>query len=396
MATIRIGISGWRYEPWRGSFYPADLPQRSELAYASHVLPVIEINGSFYSLQRPESYARWYEETPPGFVFTVKAPRYITHMRRLREVEEPLANFFASGLFNLEDKLGPILWQFPPNFKYDRARMEPFLELLPHDTAAASVMARKRSAWMKGRTCLAAGAQRPVRHAIEIRHESFLEPSFIELLRAHDVALVIAETARHWPMTHDITADFVYMRLHGDQELYRSGYGDKALERWARRIRAWSSGSEPEDAHKVLQKKPSSAGPRDVYCFFDNTDVKLRAPFDAQTLMRNLGLTPGSPQSAQDRRRVPVSPGQGVAARARAKSGRQGTKAAPGARATVGGKATPGARAAIGEKAARASIGRKATAGTKEAAGAKPVRAAKAMSASSARARTGPQARLRP
>jgi uncharacterized protein YecE (DUF72 family) len=306
MATIRIGISGWRYQPWRGSFYPAFLPQRCELAYASRVLPIIEINGSFYSLQRPESYARWYAETPPNFIFSVKAPRYITHMRRLREIEEPVANFFASGIFNLQEKLGPILWQFPPNFRYDRERMEPFLELLPHDTQAASVVARKRSAWMKGRTRLTLEAKRELRHAIEVRHDSFLNPSFIELLRDHDVALVIAETARRWPMTHDITADFVYMRLHGDKELYRSGYGDKALERWAHRIRAWSRGAEPGDAHKILQKKPPAAKSRDVYCFFDNTDVKLRAPFDAQTLMRKLGLIPGSPPAPSGHRRAPA------------------------------------------------------------------------------------------
>ena len=293
-ATIRIGISGWLYRPWRGKFYPAGLPQRRELEYASRVFPVIEINGSFYSLQRPESYARWYAETPPHFVFSVKAPRYITHIRRLHEVEEPVANFFASGLFNLAEKLGPILWQFPPSFKYDRERMESFLELLPHDTQAASVRARKHSAWMEGRTCLSIDSNRELRHAIEIRHDSFLDPSFIELLRDHNVALVIAETARRWPMTHDITADFVYMRLHGDKELYRSGYSDKALEHWARRIRAWSAGSEPKDAQKVLKKKPPTAKERDVYCFFDNTDVKLRAPVDAQTLMRKLDLAPGS------------------------------------------------------------------------------------------------------
>jgi uncharacterized protein YecE (DUF72 family) len=218
MARIRIGISGWRYKPWRGVFYPTELPQRAELHYASRIVSTIEINGSFYSLQRPESYARWYAETPDDFMFTVKGPRYITHMRRLREVEEPLANFLASGLFNLADKLGPILWQFPPNFKYDRTRMQPFLALLPHDTAAARAIARGRSAaFMKGRTRLPAGGQRVLRHAVEIRHESFLEPSFIDLLRKHNVALVIAETARQRPMTYDITADFVYMRLHGDK-----------------------------------------------------------------------------------------------------------------------------------------------------------------------------------
>ena len=281
MARIRIGISGWRYKPWRGTFYPSDLPQHAELRYASSILPVIEINGSFYSLQRPSSYAQWYEQTPRDFLFTVKGPRYITHMRRLKQVEAPLANFFASGLFNLRDKLGPILWQFPPTFKYDRERMATFLELLPHDTQAALKLARKRDAWMKGRTRLAIDRRRALRHAIEIRHESFIDPSFIELLRDHNVALVIAETARKWPMPLDITADFVYMRLHGDKELYRSGYSDKSLERWAKRIRAWHGGA------------GARGKARDVYCFFDNTDVKLRAPFDAQSLMLKLGLKPG-------------------------------------------------------------------------------------------------------
>ena len=290
MNRIRIGVSGWRFPPWRGVFYPTDLPQRAELHYASRVMSTIEINGSFYALQRPESYARWYEETPEDFMFTVKAPRYITHMRRLRGIEEPLANFLASGLFNLRAKLGPILWQFPPNFKYDRARMEPFLALLPHDTEAARAIARRRSAWMKGRTRLATGELRVLRHAIEIRHESFLDPSFIDLLREHNVALVVAETARRWPMAQDVTADFVYIRLHGDKELYRSGYQDKALTRWARRIHAWHRGSEPADAQRIGTKTAPRAKSRDVYCFFDNTDVKLRAPRDAQTLMGKLGI----------------------------------------------------------------------------------------------------------
>jgi len=291
MASIRIGISGWQYKPWRGVFYPPDLPQRAELQYASRKLSSIEINGSFYALQRPESYARWYAETPADFVFTVKGPRFITHMRRLREVEEPLANFLASGLFNLRDKLGPILWQLPPNFKYERARIAAFLALLPHDTDAARTIARKRStAFMKGRTCLATGATRALRHAMEIRHESFLEPSFVALLREYNVALVIAETARRWPMAHDISADFVYMRLHGDKQLYRSGYQDAALTRWARRIRAWHRGSQPGDAQRISEHKAPKAKSRDVYCFFDNTDVKLRAPRDAQTLMKKLGL----------------------------------------------------------------------------------------------------------
>jgi uncharacterized protein YecE (DUF72 family) len=289
MAIIRIGISGWRYQPWRGTFYPQGLPQQRELAYAAGLLPVIEINGSFYSLQRPASYASWYADTPRDFVFAVKAPRYITHIRRLREVQAPIANFLASGLFNLRHKLGPLLWQFPPTFKYDQERMARFLELLPQDTEAALALARKRDAFMKGRTRLAIDAHRRMRHAIEVRHDSFMVPAFIEQLRRHNVALVIAETARRWPMAHDITADFLYMRLHGDKQLYKSGYSDKALDKWARRIAAWHRGTEPRDAQKVAAGKPPRK-PRDVYCFFDNTDVKLRAPFDAQALAGKLGV----------------------------------------------------------------------------------------------------------
>jgi uncharacterized protein YecE (DUF72 family) len=292
MATTRVGISGWRYAPWRGSFYPKDLPQRAELEYASAHLPVIEINGSFYSLQRPQSYASWYADTPEDFVFAVKGPRYITHMKRLRDIEIPLANFLASGVFNLKDKLGPFLWQFPPNFKYDGERFETFLGMLPRDTEEAADIARKRDAWLRDRSQLKPDANRPLRHAVEIRNETFLDPAFVDQLRKHNVALVIAETARRWPMTQDITADFVYLRLHGDKELYRSGYSDKSLERWAERIRAWQKGTEPTDAQKISAKKPPNRKPRDVYCFFDNTDVKLRAPFDAQTLMRKLGMPP--------------------------------------------------------------------------------------------------------
>ena len=290
MATTRVGISGWRYPPWRGTFSPADLPQRAELEFASSHVPVIEINGSFYSLQRPESYTSWYGETPQDFVFTIKAPRYITHIRRLKDVEAPVANFLASGLFNLKEKIGPILGQFPPTFKYDAERFKSFLKLLPHDTDEAADRAAQCDAWMKSRCQLKADASRPMRHAIEIRHASFLVPEFVDQLREHNVALVIAETARKWPMTQDITADFVYMRLHGDTEIYKSGYTDKSLDRWAERVRCWQEGTEPEDAEKVSPKKAPTSGPRDVYCFFDNTDVKLRAPFDAQSLMRRLGI----------------------------------------------------------------------------------------------------------
>jgi uncharacterized protein YecE (DUF72 family) len=285
---IRIGISGWRYTPWRGDFYPESLPQRLELAYASRLLPTIEINGSFYSLQRPEYYAHWFEETPPDFEFAVKGPRFITHMKRLKDVRAPLANFLASGVFNLRHKLGPVLWQFPPQMRFDHGRFAAFLEILPVDTAAALRLARGRDARLKGRARLAIDAVRPLRHAMEIRHPSFLDPEFVQLLRAHNVALVIAETAQRFPMPQDITADFVYVRLHGDKQLYQSGYSDRALERWAERLRVWHEGADI-DGNKILEMR-TSGRPRDVYCYFDNTDVKLRAPVDAQALMRKLGL----------------------------------------------------------------------------------------------------------
>jgi uncharacterized protein YecE (DUF72 family) len=285
---IRIGISGWRYTPWRGVFYPESLPQRLELAYASRLLQTIEINGSFYSLQRPEYYAQWFDETPPDFEFAVKGPRFITHMKRLKDVRTPLANFFASGVFNLRHKLGPVLWQFPPRMRFNRERFAEFLDLLPMDTAAALRLARSRDYRLKGRARLAIDASRPLRHAFEIRHESFLDPEFIALLRARNVALVIAETAQRWPMPHDMTADFVYVRLHGDKRLYQSGYSDRALDRWAQKITAWHAGREAEGMKIAPPLK--RANPRDVYCYFDNTDVKLRAPVDARALTRKLGL----------------------------------------------------------------------------------------------------------
>jgi uncharacterized protein YecE (DUF72 family) len=288
VATIRVGISGWRYKPWRGTFYPEDLRQDDELRYAASHFSSIEINGSFYSLQRPSNYEEWYRTTPDDFVFGVKGSRYITHMLKLRNAETPLANFFASGLFRLREKLGPMLWQFPPNFRYDRERMARFFSLLPHDTKQALALARKRDARLKGRAALAIDAARRIRHAVEIRHESFCDASFITLLREHNVALVVAETAKRWPMLHDVTADFMYLRLHGDKELYRSGYSDRALQRWAERIAAWHRGGEPADAQKIVAGKPPGRARRDIFCYFDNTDVKLRAPFDAQTLMKKL------------------------------------------------------------------------------------------------------------
>lgn len=289
MTLVRIGISGWRYEPWRKVFYPDDLAQHRELEFASRAFPTIEINGSFYSLQSPASYAAWHEATPESFVFSVKAPRYITHILRLKNVERPLANFFASGLFNLRGKLGPILWQFPPSMHYDAERFGEFFALLPRNTRDALALARRREPRMHGRSCLRIDAHRPLRHAIEIRHPSFATPEFISQLRKARIALVVADTAGKWPYLEDVTADFMYLRLHGDRELYASGYTEAALERWADRIRAWSSGRQPHDARRAGAAVTCTSRKRDVFCYFDN-DVKVRAPFDADRLMRKLGI----------------------------------------------------------------------------------------------------------
>ncbi len=231
-----------------------DLAQKNELPYAASKLPIIEINGTFYSLQRPSSFQQWYEQTPENFIFSVKGPRYITHMRRLKDVATPLANFLASGVLGLKEKLGPILWQFPPQQRFDEPRFATFFEMLPHDTQAAARIARKCDERMKNRSLLKIDKKRPLRHAVEIRHESFLDEAFITLLRKHNIALVVAETARKWPMTHDVTADFVYMRLHGDKELYRAGTV-------TRRYRDGPAASKPgtEDLNRKMRNGSASA-----------------------------------------------------------------------------------------------------------------------------------------
>jgi uncharacterized protein YecE (DUF72 family) len=281
-SKIRIGISGWQYRPWRGSFYPKKLVRRNELLCAAGIFDSIEINGTFYSLQRLSTFSRWAAETPGDFLFAVKGPRHITHIRRLKEVQTPLANFFASGLLRLGPKLGPILWQFPPNFRFDPERMEAFLEMLPRDFHSASLLARKRDERIIKTAAIKSTAEGPLRHAIEIRHASFVTPEFIKLLRAYGVALVCADTVE-WPHLMDLTADFIYCRLHGSEELYASGYDDRALDIWAARVAAWARGSEPSDAERVIQRDAPKRGTRDVFVYFDN-DAKVRAPFDAQGL----------------------------------------------------------------------------------------------------------------
>jgi len=292
---IRIGISGWRYPPWRKKFYPEQLTQAKELHFASRALPTIEINGSFYSLQRPSSYKNWYEDTPDGFVFSMKAPRYITHILRLNDVEKPIANFLASGIFHLKEKLGPILWQFPPSFKFDPELFESFLKLLPHDTETALKMAQEREERMHGKEFLQIDEKRPMRHAVEIRHDSFIDEAFIKLLRKYKVAFVIADTAKRWPEKEDVTANFVYIRLHGEEELYLSNYVNSAIHDWGRRIRAWNEGQQPDDADLISSAPPPERKSRDVFCYFDNTD-KVNAPFNARRLLQQFDLEEGLEQ----------------------------------------------------------------------------------------------------
>jgi uncharacterized protein YecE (DUF72 family) len=276
--TIRIGISGRTYAPWRAVFYPKGLPQKRELEYATSQFNSLEINGTFYGMQRPDVFGDWADRAPDGFVFAVKAPRFITHIRRLREVATPLANFIASGLLRLGPKLGPILWQFPPNFRFDAERIEAFLKLLPHDTKSAARYGRKHDGRLKARAWLKVDQERPMRHALEIRNETFRDRAFIDLLRKYDVALVCADTVE-WPRLMDLTSDFVYCRLHGSEELYASGYDDKSLDEWAARVATWARGGEPSDIERVGGRGRK----RDVFVYFDN-DMKARAPVDAHAL----------------------------------------------------------------------------------------------------------------
>lgn len=299
--SIRIGISGWTYPPWRGgTFYPKKWPHHRELEYASRQVKSIEINGSFYSLQRPESYQAWYEATPDDFVFSVKGGRFITHMRQLRDVEIPLANFFASGVLGLREKLGPFLWQLPPRLKYDKAKLETFFKLLPRTTTAAAKLARKHDHHPGRHVLTEAGRPRPMRHALEVRHESFMVDEFVSLLRKHDIALVVADTAGKWPFMEDVTSDFVYVRLHGDEELYASGYTDAALKEWARKVRAWSKGGVPSRSKLNAPRAELRAEGRDVYVYFDN-DVKVHAPFDAISLACRLHVGPRSAKLTEKR-----------------------------------------------------------------------------------------------
>jgi len=270
VSRFYIGTSGWAYPRWRGDFYPQGLVHRRELEYLSQHTTSAEINGSFYSLQRPTSYAAWREQVPDDFVFAVKGGRYITHLKRLRDVESALANFFASGVLALPPKLGPFLWQLPARQPYDARLLEAFFALLPRTTAEAEQLAARHDGKLKDdRALTCASSYLPLRHALEPRHESFLAPEAAELLQRHGIAMVWADSAGRWPELDRDTASFRYVRLHGDTELYASGYGAAALDRWATRCRTWAVGG------------------KDVYVYFDN-DALGFAPHDAVGLLDRL------------------------------------------------------------------------------------------------------------
>jgi uncharacterized protein YecE (DUF72 family) len=241
----------------------------------------VEINGTHYSLQKPKVFQAWYDATPPGFIFSLKGSRFITHLKQLKDVEVPLANFFASGVLLLREKLGPFLWQFSPRFRFRPERMEAFFKMLPRNSEAAARLARKHDPRVDP-ACTRPCGKRTLRHCVEIRHASFMVSEFFELLREHRIGFVLADSAGKFPYSEDVTSDFVYIRLHGAEELYVSGYTPEALAWWANRVRTWARGRMPRDAKVQLKERPPVAS-RDVFVYFDN-DAKVKAPEDAMAL----------------------------------------------------------------------------------------------------------------
>ncbi|MCW2844961.1 MAG: hypothetical protein JWN22_2877, partial [Nocardioides sp.] len=276
VARTYIGISGWTYRAWRGDFYPDGLPQRRELAYAASRMTSVEVNGSFYSLQWPSSWQRWAEEVPDGFVFAVKGSRFITHFKRLVDTRAPLANFLASGVLSLGDRLGPLLWQLPATVQHDEQRLADFLALLPRTTGEAAALAAQHDDRIaEERVWRGEVVDRPLQHALEPRHPSFASERAQAQLADAGVAVVVAESAGRWPVLDQARGPFVYVRLHGETDLYTSRYSDLALDRWAERVRAWTEEG------------------RDVHVYFDN-DARGHAPHDALRLIGRLeGAAPG-------------------------------------------------------------------------------------------------------
>lgn len=288
MGSIRVGTSGWSYDEWRGDFYPDDLRYDDELTYAAGRFDTLEINGTFYGLTDPGTCREWYRAAPRGFRYAVKGSRYITHNKRLSDARAALANFFASGILELREKLGPILWQLPDNFRFDADRLELFLAMLPKTMDSAASLAREHDDRIEDVSFGGDGNHR-VRHALEFRHESFLRPEMARIARRHGVALVSSHSSE-WPYVEEITAGFVYVRLHGPEKLYDSRYGEKSLKGWADRISTWRKGSEPTDQERISDLEAPRRKERDVYVYFDNT-AGGKAPKEAARLRELLGLS---------------------------------------------------------------------------------------------------------
>lgn len=261
--SIHIGVGGWTFEPWRGVFYPAGLRQKDELNYASRQLTCIEINGTYYSLQSRKSWKAWADETPDGFSFTVKGSRFTTNRRVLAEAGPSLDKFFGQGIDELGDKLGPIFWQFANTKKFDPNDFEAFLELLPKTLGA-----------------------RPLRHAVEVRHDSFCTPAFPALLRKHNIACVYADHFTY-PEIADVTADFVYARLQTGSDDVETAYSAADLDFWAKRLTTWARGGEPQGLPRVAPETSAPVMPRDVFAFIIH-EGKVRAPAGAMALIQRL------------------------------------------------------------------------------------------------------------
>lgn len=280
--SIRIGISGWSYGSWRGDFYPDGLPRTRELGYAVAHFDSIEVNRTFYSLVRPTAFRSWRDVAPTGFRWAVKGSRFITHTKRLGDVVVPLANFLASGVAVLGPTLGPILWQLPATLRFDANRIERFLDLLPRDGSAMARLARRHDERVPTPDLSGIDGARRVRHALEPRHPSFFVPEMVRIARRHGLALAFSDASR-WPYTEELTAGFVYLRLHGPDDLYSSRYSPAALSRWADRVVAWASGEEPDDPVRITSRVPPARRTRDVYVYFDN-DAHGYAPHQAVAL----------------------------------------------------------------------------------------------------------------
>lgn len=290
-----VGVSGWSYDSWRGPYYPPELPKSRWLDFAGETLDSVEINGSFYSLQSPASYERWAAAVPHGFVFAVKGSRFISHNKKLKDARAPLANFLANGLLRLEAKLGPILWQLPDGLRLAPERIAAFCDLLPRDTEEASRLAAGHDERVAGRASYHVDRRRPLRHAFEVRDPRMLDAALVDVLRRAGVALVVSDAGR-WPLVEELTAGFVYVRLHGSPETYASQYDQAALDSWADRVRRWRDGGEPADARRITDRAPPRRKSRDVYVYFDN-DALAHAPRDAMGLKARLAADRSTPRS---------------------------------------------------------------------------------------------------